>query len=237
MNIFKHWLRDGINALATEVCRREFKSQEFQGLNERSVEYRFVFEQITRYYPRHILDVGTGKSALPQLMRNCGPLVSAIDNIDDYWPKGMSNRHYHIIQDNIITTRLPSAEFDMVTCISVLEHIVEHSKAISSMVALLKPGGHLVLTFPYNERQYVSNIYALAGSIGADVYPFSTQAFSRSEVESWCYENPVSVIQQEWWKFFDGEFWTLGNAIWPPEQTGPELSHQISCLVLQKASS
>ena len=236
-NFIKYWFHKAGSAYVNVVCRREFDSQIFHGINERPVEYRFVFEQVTRYCPSNVLDVGTGKSALPQLVRNCGPLVTAIDNVDDYWTKGMSNRHYNVIQDNILATMLPHAAFDMVTCVSVLEHIPDHNRAIRSMVDLLQPGGNLVLTFPFNERSYVENVYALPGSIGAGVYSFTTQVFSREEVVRWCQENRLTLIRQEWWRFYDGEFWTQGRPVCPPEHTGPDLPHHIACIVLQKGHS
>lgn len=234
MIIIKRWLKKIGDVFISFLNKREFNTQIFEGFNERAVEYRFVFEQVTRYCPRNVLDVGTGKSALPQLIRNCGPIVTSVDNIHDYWPKGMTNRHYHVIQDNINDTRLKLAQFDMITCISVLEHIIDHKAAIRSMINLLKPGGTLVLTFPYNENRYVQNVYALPGSIGAEIYPFITQVFSRQEVECWCENNPVKLISQEWWRFFDGEFWTLGHPISPPQQTTFDLPHNIGCIVLRK---
>lgn len=234
MNIFKSWLRKAGNAYINALCKREFTSQVFDGHNERPVEYRYVFEQITRHCPRHVLDVGTGKSALPQLIRNCGCLVTAIDNVHDYWPKGMANRHYYVMQDDILRTKLKHAEYDLITCISVLEHIQDHRQAVRSMIDLLKPGGRLVLSFPYNEHRYVSNVYALPGSIGADKFSFATQVYSRVELTQWCNDSPVCLIEQEYWRFFEGEFWTLGDPICPPEQTGPDHSHHIACILLQK---
>lgn len=234
--IFKSWLRKLGNIYVDALCKREFDSQVFDGFNERSVEYRFVFQQITNHCPRQVLDVGTGKSALPQLMRNCGCVVTAIDNVHDYWPKGMTNRHYHVIQDDIVRSSLKQDTYDLITCISVLEHIQDHREAVHNMVRLLKPGGHLVLSFPYNENRYVDNVYALPGSVGADKFPFGTQVFSRTEVTQWCDENPIRLADQEYWRFFDGEFWTLGNPLSLPEQTNSAGLHQISCILLQKDS-
>ena len=77
---------------------------------------------------------------MPHLMRNCGFLVTAIDNIKDYWHHGMTNRHYHVINDDITRSCL-DGPFDLVSCISVLEHIPYHQKAIENIFRLLKPGG------------------------------------------------------------------------------------------------
>lgn len=183
--------------------------------------------------PKSVLDVGTGKTALPQLIRTCGPLVTAIDNVKDYWPVGMINRHYHVLDNDILTPTV-QGPFDLVTCISTLEHIRDHDRAVKMMFSLLRPGGRLLLTFPYCEHTYVENVYALPGSIGADKYPFPTQVFSRQKVERWRTENVVTLINQEYWQFSTGSFWTIGDPIVPPLKVGPADLHQLSCLALEK---
>ncbi len=228
------WLRKLGNAYLTRLCRREFETQHFIGLNERPVEYRFVFDAIAGHCPRKVLDVGTGKTALPHLMRTCGCLVTAVDNVVDYWPKGMVNRHYYVLHDNILRTALPPESFDLVTCISVLEHIPEHRQAVASMLSLLRPGGLLAISCPYHERHYVDNVYALAGSVGADKFPFVAQVYSRREINDWCNDNAAEVFSQEYWRFFRGEFWTLGESICPPEKSSREEAHQITCLLMRK---
>jgi hypothetical protein len=75
--------------------RSEYEAQVYRRINERPIEYRFVFGAIRQTAPESVLDVGTGESALPSLIRTCGPVVTAIDNIRDYWPEGMVNRHFH----------------------------------------------------------------------------------------------------------------------------------------------
>lgn len=219
-----------------EVCRREFVAQQFIGNNERPVEYRFVFENLTQIYPKTVLDVGAGTTALPQLMRTCGPLVTAIDNVKDYWSRGMINRHYHVVDDDILSPTI-RGPFDLVTCISVLEHIHDHNRAVKMMFSLLRPGGRLLLTFPYNETTYVENVYALPGSIGADKYPFSTQVFSRDEVKRWAQENDATIVSQEYWRFFTGGFWTLGDRVVPPMQVDSTDLHQISCVAFEKRAT
>lgn len=215
------------------VCRAEFMAQQFAGVNERPVEYRFVFEQLTQAFPRNVLDVGTGTTALPQMMRTCGFVVTAIDNIRDYWPSGMVNRHYHVLDDDILAPKV-RGPFDFITCVSTLEHIREPARAVRNMFSLLKPGGRLVLSFPYNEGKYVENVYAMPGSIGADKYPFITQVFSRRELDGWLRENDAQVLAQEYWRYFGGPFWTIGERVVPPVRVQAGELHQISCIALLK---
>lgn len=233
MNIIKSSV-NRIGLLYTQIlCKREYYSQEFIGINERPVEFQFVFKQLTRKWPKTVLDVGTGATALPHLIRNCGFLVTATDNVRDYWPKGMVNRHFYVVNDDITDTRL-NKRFDFITCVSVLEHIKDHTAAIKSMFSLLNPGGHLVLTFPYNEHKYVGNVYKLPESSVKEEFSFVTQVYSRNELDKWLMDNGGSIQEQEYWQFFTGDFWTCGERVSPPLQVDKSEKHQISCVLIQK---
>lgn len=216
----------------TQKNKREHKNPPFNIFNERPVEYRFVFEQISMLYPKKILDVGTGLTSLPHLMANCGCQVTAIDNIKDYWPYGMFNRHYYVINDNIVKTKLKDS-FDLITCISTLEHIKDYDVAVQKMLSLLKPGGHLILTFPYNEKNYIENVYTLKGTDAKTLPSYQTHSFSRTEINNWI-KNQAEIIKQEYWQFFTGEFWTVGEWLRTPKQVRSDTQHQISCLLIQK---
>ena len=75
-------------------------------------------------------------------------------------------------------------------------------------VHVLSPesGGHRILTFPYCEQSYAENVYKLPGSGVKEEYPFVTQAFSRNEVDAWLHDNGGELVEQEYWKFFTGEY-------------------------------
>ena len=216
------------------LCKQEFKTQKFLRFNERPVEFGFVFRKIGEIYPKTILDVGTGTTALPHLMRNCGCVVTAVDNVKDYWSFGMSNRHYHIIDDDITATKL-KGPFDMVTCISVLEHIQKHDDAVRNMFSLLKPGGHFILTCPYTEKGYVRNVYELPGSSYGQSAPYITQSYSRVELDRWTKENNARIMEQEFWQYWTGEHWTVGEQITPPRKATAADRHQLTCVLFQKA--
>lgn len=218
---------------AHRICKKEFYSQKVADKNERPIELAFVFRHLTRLWPDTVLDIGTGMTALPHLLRNCGFMVTATDNIKDYWPVGMINRHYLVINDDITATQL-NKTFDFITCVSVLEHIKDHNAAIKSMFSLLNPGGHMILTFPYNEKNYVRNVYELPDSNVTKKFPFITQAFSRKEIDCWLADNRGILIEQEYWQFFTGEYWTCGEMIACPQKVENHEKHHISCLMLTK---
>lgn len=159
-------------------------------------------------------------------------MVTATDNIKGYWPKGMTNWHYHVIQDDIVNTHL-ARQFDFITCISVLEHIERHQEAVASMFSLLAPGGHLLLTFPYNEQIYVPNVYQLEGAGYGSDFPFIGQVFSRREIDGWLSASNGEIAAQEYWQVFSGELWTFGERLTPPIEVTCVDKHQLSCVLLR----
>lgn len=213
--------------------KRQFERQSFRQFNERAVELAFIFRQLTRIYPRKVLDVGTGTNALPQLMRSCGCLVTATDNIRDYWPTGMVNLHYHIVDDDITSSHLEDT-FDLVTCISVLEHIPDPDVAVRNMFRLLNEKAYLIMTFPYTEHTYHPNVYTLPDARRGKNATYVCQSYSRRELDRWLQQNGGVLVEQEYWQFWEGEYWAIGNQLIPPRQVRPEERHQLSCVLIQK---
>ena len=219
-----------------EVCRREHESQAWK-VNERPIEFRFVFDQLSKLSPHSVLDVGTGTTALPHVLRSCGYLVTAMDNVRDFWPDGLSNRHYYVLDDDIRNPAL-TQKFDVITCISVLEHIADHRAAIRSMCRLLNPGGRLLLTFAFNENQYCPNAYELPESdpIFRDL-PYVCQIFSRREITDWVESNRMRIAAQEHWCCYAGDLWTCGSYLAPPQRVEADQKHHLLCLAMQKPDS
>ena len=60
--------------------------------------------------------------------------------------------HFHT--ELIADAQLTSASFDLITSMSVIEHIVEDKEAIRTMWNLLKPGGKLLITLPCSAEAY-----------------------------------------------------------------------------------
>lgn len=235
MNKLKLLVKRLLDQYPEWLTKTEFEAQRFTRFNERPVEYGFVFRQMASLYPLTVLDVGTGTSALPNLIRKCGCLVTAIDNVADYWPAGMTNRHFHVIDDDITRTKLHQ-RFDLITCISVLEHVKASDQAIDNMLGLLNPGGYLILSFPYSERQYVDNVYKLSGSSYGQTAAYICQSYSRQELVRWFGDGKATIVEQEFWQYWDGDLWTVGAQLIPPRRVGVDEKHQLTCLLIRKDS-
>jgi len=229
-------LHKPLNFAVEAVLHRQYLRQKPILFNERPVEYQYVFRQLIRLCPKTILDAGTGKSALPSLLKTCGFAVTAIDNKSAYWKNGFSNWHYHIIQDDILRPAL-QGPFDLVLCISVLEHIPEHALAVANLMRLARPGGHVILTFPYHEYRYCPNVYEARDSDVKTKPNFITQAFSRKEVDLWLRQTGSTLIDQEYWRFYTGEYWTTGAKLTRPERATDATPHQIACMLFETKNS
>jgi SAM-dependent methyltransferase len=77
-------------------------------------------------------------------------------------------------------TRLPEASFDVVTSVSVLEHIPQWERALGEMTRVLRPGGHLVLTLDVKLTDTSSGftlveLSRLLDQLSADLEPITQQ--------------------------------------------------------------
>jgi len=219
------------------MVEEEYQSSTFRCINERPVEYSFLFRQLARFFPKAVLDVGTGMTALPHLLRTCGCLVTAVDNIRDYWlPGDHFNRHFHVVDDDICSSRL-AGTFDFITCISVLEHLDHPEAAVRSMCKLLNTGGHLVLTFPYNETTFVENVYSCPEAGYGKDEPYKCAVYSRTQLDQWVSANNTRICEQEYWKCFTGKMWTFGERLAPVKLAPQEQEHDLTCVLLEKNPS
>ena len=208
-------------------------------INERTIEYAYVFNIINKYAPKTFLDVGTGKTALPSLIKACGIEVSAIDKDEEQIAQNPCTRggycSFDIIKENLLETSITN-KFDMITCISVLEHNSNYDLVIKKMSDMLTPNhGIIVLTFPYNEHEYIPNAYKLPEA-GYGRYEPPTnicQMFSRESVKKWEESYNLELIDQEHWQAFTGKYWTYGKRLYPPVKTDKNRTHQLTCLTLK----
>ena len=236
--VLKFKMRKAIHRLGRwyvkKLLESEAAAQKAQPINERPIELSFLFNAIRELEPSRVLDVGVGQSPLPALIRNCGCTVVAIDNIKDYWPGGMINRHWLVQNEDIRCPTLPSNSFDLITCISVIEHIMEPERAFRSMLDLLHPAGHLVLTTPYNEGRYVEDVYRLPGFTGNPGEPYRCSSYDRPTLERWLASTTATILKQEYWRIWEGDVWRQGERLITPEKTSAEAPHQLTCLLIKK---
>jgi 2-polyprenyl-3-methyl-5-hydroxy-6-metoxy-1,4-benzoquinol methylase len=213
------------------ILRYEWSRRDQRRINERPIEYSFALTCLSDLCPSSLLDVGTGTTAWPQLLANCGYNVTAIDEGASYWGDLPSNRHHYVMHDDITNPSIDD-EFDAITCLSLIEHIQDDKAAVRGLRSLLGPGGHAILSFPYNERRFIENVYALPGvSYGVDA-PYICRIYSRHEVQRWLTEG-FEIAHQEYYRIFTGDLWAFGERRYPPVKTSANEPHHLTCILLR----
>lgn len=110
------------------------------------------------------LDIGTGESIFPSFIADqTNFLVTVIDKFTwvrkqkDYLKRigkhaWLKDGRFSIIEHDFLSADLPESSFDIITAISVLEHIDGNgdTKAMEKIFRLLKPGGLFLMSSPYN---------------------------------------------------------------------------------------
>lgn len=215
------------------VLYRDWLRPQYVGMNERPAEYAFALEALMAAAPETVLDVGPGASSWPHLLSNCGFRTTAIDKVEGYWTGLYANRHYRVIRDDVTRPTIPGS-FDAITCLSVLEHVPDHAAAMRGMFSLLRQGGHLVLTFPYNETRSCEDVYRVPGAAYGSDYPFICRMYSRADLDAWLAQSRARLVEQRWWEAFTGDLWAHGERLDRPRVATREGRHHLTGLVLRK---
>jgi SAM-dependent methyltransferase len=108
-----------------------------------------------------IADIGGGRGAWPAFLAGRGAAVEVYD-VDYLWDHGgdpaIETRFLRWAREHAFTPRFGSlfnlpvedATYDVITSISVVEHLHHKRHAIREALRILKPGGMLILTFDFS---------------------------------------------------------------------------------------
>jgi 2-polyprenyl-6-hydroxyphenyl methylase/3-demethylubiquinone-9 3-methyltransferase len=136
-------------------------NSEFKPLHEiNPLRLDYIAQRATLNHAR-VLDVGCGGGILTEALAKSGAVVSGIDMA----PKPLEVAKLHRFESELDIEYLKSTvedyadqhegEFDVVTCLEMLEHVPSPDSVIEACKRLLKPGGHLFLsTINRNPKAY-----------------------------------------------------------------------------------
>ncbi len=123
-------------------------------------------EWINTHAPLHgktVLDVGCGGGILAESMAKKGANVRGIDlsekalKVADLHSldSGVTNIHYELIAAEDLAAREP-AQYDVVTCMEMLEHVPDPGAIVRACATLVKPGGRVFFsTINRNPKAYL----------------------------------------------------------------------------------
>ena len=111
----------------------------------RQWEYPWLLKNVPFNKKKTVLDAGGGTCYFPDIVDYYVKSVTILDRDKSFIKKGKGEVHDFIKQD--LSEELTTTEqFDIVLCVSVLEHIPDYLSAIQRLVPLVKSGGYLAMT-------------------------------------------------------------------------------------------
>ncbi|MBI9043086.1 MAG: class I SAM-dependent methyltransferase [Anaerolineaceae bacterium] len=151
-----------------------------------------------------ILDAGAGEL---QYKKYCNHLEYVSQDFGKYDGKGdgegfqfgnYDNSQLDIVSD-ITDIPQPDQSFDVIMCVEVLEHLTEPIKAIKEMARLLRPGGRLILTAPFNSLTHFSPFFYYTG-YSQNFYEYFLNEFDFNIEEIQKNGNYFEYLAQELWR-------------------------------------
>jgi 2-polyprenyl-6-hydroxyphenyl methylase/3-demethylubiquinone-9 3-methyltransferase len=122
-------------------------SGDFRPLHEINPLRLDYIRQRTELSDRRVLDIGCGGGILTESMASVGARVTGIDMADG--PLAVARLHQAETGSSIEYLRVTAethaaehpGEYDVVTCLEMLEHVPQPAAVVSACAALVRPGG------------------------------------------------------------------------------------------------
>ncbi|MFW5426958.1 MAG: bifunctional 2-polyprenyl-6-hydroxyphenol methylase/3-demethylubiquinol 3-O-methyltransferase UbiG [Methylophagaceae bacterium] len=186
-------------ALATSWWDTEGESKPLHDLNPIRLGY---IQQRCQLNDKHVIDVGCGGGILSEALAKNGAHVTGIDM--GKMPLDIAKLHAleaELIIDYQQITAEQKAEqsaeqFDVVTCMEMLEHVPDPVSVIQACADLVKPGGDIFFsTLNRHPKAYL--LAVLGAEYIMKMLPKGTHDYKRfirpSEMAAWCRQAGLNV--------------------------------------------
>jgi len=117
-------------------------------------EYAYSLLYSGHRFRGKVLDVGSARSAFPYYLGSKGYSVTTIDVADEEYRSEVGKKFgvKSIFGDLREFNPELEGKFDLITNLSVIEHIDEDTKAIQNLARYLKPGGIMVISTDFYDE-------------------------------------------------------------------------------------
>lgn len=168
---------------------------EFKPLHQiNPLRLNYILERAQGLNSKKVIDIGCGGGILADAMAEKGAEVTGIDMSEaalsvaklHQLESGQNVNYLQSTAEDIAAER--AGQYDIVTCLEMLEHVPDPASVIASCAKLLKPNGHLfVSTINRNPKAFVFAI------VGAEyilkLLPKGTHEYAKfikpSEIAAW----------------------------------------------------
>ncbi|MEO1247930.1 MAG: bifunctional 2-polyprenyl-6-hydroxyphenol methylase/3-demethylubiquinol 3-O-methyltransferase UbiG [Pseudomonadota bacterium] len=151
---------------------------------------------------QRVVDVGCGGGILTEAMANAGARVTGIDMAEaplsvarlHQIESGAEVEYLNARAEDLAAER--AGEFDVVTCLEMLEHVPDPSAVIKACERLVRPGGHVF--FSTLNRNPKSFLFAIVGAeYVLRLLPRGTHEYQKfirpSELEEWARSTGLAI--------------------------------------------
>ena len=154
---------------------------------------------------KQVLDIGCGGGILAEALAHHGAAVTAIDKAE----ASLSVAKLHLLESQLDISYLDSTaeefseaepeQFDVVTCLEMLEHVPDPSSVVAACQRLVKPGGFVF--FSTINRNLKSYLFAIIGAeYLLNLLPRGTHDYAKlikpSELATWSREANLTLRDQ-----------------------------------------
>ena len=172
---------------------------------------------------KRVVDVGCGGGILAESMARRGANVLGIDLADrplkvaqlHAMESGVANLDYRSISAEALAAEQPG-QFDVVTCMEMLEHVPDPSSVVRACAQMTKPGGWIF--FSTLNRNPKSFLFAIVGAeYLLKLLPKGTHEFARfirpAELTRWAREADLSTTQMKGLEYnpITRRYWLSGD--------------------------
>ena len=176
-------------------------------------------DQLASIRGKQVLDVGCGGGILAESMARRGANVLGIDLADKAlkvaqlhaMESGVANVAYRSVAVEALADEQPG-QYDVVTCMEMLEHVPDPASVVRACVALTKPGGRVF--FSTINRNPKSFLFAIVGAeYVLKLLPKGTHEFARfirpAELARWIREAGLDLNQFKGMEYnpLTGRYW------------------------------
>ncbi|MEH8020797.1 bifunctional 2-polyprenyl-6-hydroxyphenol methylase/3-demethylubiquinol 3-O-methyltransferase UbiG [Rheinheimera metallidurans] len=148
------------------------------------VRLTYISDELQGLFGKQVIDVGCGGGILSESMARCGATVTGIDMAED----SLNVARLHALEAGVtLNYQQATAEhyasshgeqFDVVTCMEMLEHVPEPMSVVQACADLAKPGG--MLFFSTLNKTWKAYLLAIIGAEQVmKLVPKGTHEFSK----------------------------------------------------------
>ena len=172
---------------------------------------------------KRVVDIGCGGGILADSMARKGANVLGVDLASKALrvaklhalEAGTANVEYREVSAEALADELPE-QFDVVTCMEMLEHVPDAASVVRACAALAKPGGHVF--FSTIHRNAKAFVYAIVGAEHVlKLLPKGTHEYAKfirpSELAHWCRSGGLDVLELKGMQYnpITGRYWLAGD--------------------------